>query len=349
MKILVIAPSWIGDLVMSQCLYKELKKLYLNAEIHVMAPKWCLDVLKRMPEVSKSILMPIGHGALDIKTRYTIGKKLRDEQYDQAYILPNSFKSALIPFFAKIPVRTGWLGEQRYFILTDIKKNKKDFPRRIERYTVLSHHDNEIRTSADIKDIPYPSLQTRPLNSDECMQKFKIHTKSDVMGICPGAEYGLTKKWPPEYYAETAVKFLKKNSQREVWIFGSTKDAETAECIKQNIPDELADKVLILAGKTTIEEAIDLLAGCSIVICNDSGLMHISAAVGTRLVAIFGSTSTLYTPPTTTEDKALMIESTEECHPCFKKTCRFGSLSCLKKLTPDIVRQKINAKWNDVL
>lgn len=345
MRILVIAPSWIGDLVMSQCLYMELKKLHPEAEIDVMAPKWCLDVLRRMPEVSKAILMPLGHGVFNLKERYRLGRELKAEGYDEAYILPNSFKSALIPLFAGIPYRRGWLGESRYFILTAYRKNKKDFPKLISRYTSLAHSNAEVKTESDLKEIPVPKLITKEVNAADALAKFSVNTGADVLGMCPGAEFGPTKKWPPEYYARIAERYLSGSDTREIWIFGSAKDAETAEELKKHVSADLKNRVHVLAGLTSIEEAVDLLAVCRFVICNDSGLMHVSAAVGARVIAIFGSTSTLYTPPTT--DKALLIESDEPCHPCFKKQCRFGTTACLKKLSADAVWEKAVNKWED--
>ncbi|MBQ3775350.1 MAG: lipopolysaccharide heptosyltransferase II [Ruminobacter sp.] len=346
MRILVIAPSWIGDLVMSQCLYMELKKIYPDSIIDVMAPKWCLDVLKRMPEVSNAILMPIGHGVFNLKERYRLGKELKANHYDQAYILPNSFKSALIPLFAGIPYRRGWIGESRYFILTDYRRNKKDFPKLISRYTSLAHSNTEIKSEKDLKEIPTPKLTVHESDTSTASSKFSINIQADVLGICPGAEFGPTKKWPPEYYAIITDKYLSSDSGREVWIFGSNKDVETAEKLKKSVSPDYQKRVHILAGRTTIEEAIDLLAACKFVICNDSGLMHISAAVGVRVIAIFGSTSTLYTPPTTTN--ALLVESTEPCHPCFKRQCRYGTTDCLKKLTAEMVWNKICSKWEDI-
>lgn len=125
MKILIIGPSWVGDMVMSQCLYTEIKKLHPEAIIDVMAPGWCKPVLERMPEVNQALEMPLGHGDLNLLARYQLGKILRDDQYDHTYVLPNSAKSALVPFFAKIPVRTGWKGEMRYGLLNDLRNNKK--------------------------------------------------------------------------------------------------------------------------------------------------------------------------------------------------------------------------------
>ena len=113
MKILVIGPSWVGDMMMSQSLYRTLKAEYPAAVIDVMAPAWCRPLLARMPEVRHAIPMPLGHGAFAFDERRRLGLALRESGYDRAYVLPNSFKSALIPYFSGIKHRIGWRGEMR--------------------------------------------------------------------------------------------------------------------------------------------------------------------------------------------------------------------------------------------
>lgn len=347
MKILVIAPSWIGDLVMSQTLLIKLKEMYPDCIIDVLCPQWCIQVINRMPQVNKSLLMPIGHGSFDLKGRYNLGKQLRSENYDTCYILPNSWKSALIPLFANIKNRIGWIGESRYFLLTSYRKNKKDFPKLIERYTSLAL-DKTITKGNDIGTITYPCLEASKELTDEIIEKYKLNKNHKSLGICPGAEFGKTKQWAPEYYAKYIELFLEKYPKGEIRIFGSNKDVEISNTIKSLVCDSKQSQIKILAGKTSLLDAIDIIANTNLVICNDSGLMHITAAVKTKLVAIFGSTSTLYTPPSTTNDMCLLIESDEPCHPCFKKTCKFNSLACLKKISPDYVWKQTLGKWNDV-
>lgn len=347
MRVLVVAPSWIGDLVMSQCLYKALKSQYPDATLHVLAPKWCLDVLNRMPEVDRTILMPIGHGSFALKGRWALGRSLKLAHYDQAFILPNSWKSALIPLFAGIKKRTGWKGESRYLLLNDLRTGKERFPLLVERYSALAYPKKDMHDRNDLKTIFRPQLTVKPLPTATLLfSKFNIVSTKAPLGLCPGAEFGPAKKWPPEFYAYVAQRYLENNSESEVWIFGSPKDVATGEEVVSHIPEALKQRVRIIAGKTTIEEAIDLLSACKLVICNDSGLMHIAAAVGTRLAAVFGSTSTRYTPPQT--DDALIIESEEPCHPCFKRECRFGTFACLKHIKPELVWTKLQEKWPDL-
>ena len=333
MRILIIGPSWVGDMVMSQSLYITLKKLHPNASIDVIAPAWCKPILERMPEITNAIDMPIGHGEFNFFGRRKIGKSLKG-QYDHAYILPNSAKSALIPWFANIPKRTGWKGESRYGLLNDLRPNKKSFQFMVERYVALAHPKQQMQNSQSLgglETLPRPKLTIDKSIQSETLAKFGLQTDSDIIGLCPGAEFGPAKKWPESHYAEVA-EFAVKNG-KQVWLFGSQKDLQTCESIKAQVSN--SERVTVLAGKTSLIEAVDLLAACSTVASNDSGLMHVAAAVGCNVVAIYGSTSPKYTPPLA--ENVEIVHTDIECRPCFKRECRFNHLKCLTELSPQQV------------
>ncbi|WP_318418355.1 lipopolysaccharide heptosyltransferase II [Photobacterium leiognathi] len=338
MKILIIGPSWVGDMVMSQCLYTELKKLHPDAIIDVMAPGWCKPVLERMPEVNQAIEMPLGHGDLNLFARYQLGKILLDDNYDHAYVLPNSAKSALVPLFAKIPVRTGWKGEMRYGLLNDLRNNKKSFNLMIERYIALAHPAPEMTGSGCLTDMPHPKLTIDATAQNEALTKFGLNRERTVIGLCPGAEFGPAKRWPEQHFAKAAATLIEQGNQ--VWLFGSAKDREVTDKIKASLPQEMQTHCQNLAGNTSLIEAIDLLAACTTVVSNDSGLMHISAAVGCNIVALYGSTSPGYTPPLAEHVEVLNTDIS--CRPCFKRECPLGHLKCLTELTPDLVVNAIN-------
>ncbi|HIF9513608.1 TPA: lipopolysaccharide heptosyltransferase II [Photobacterium damselae] len=338
MKILIIGPSWVGDMVMSQCLYTEIKKLNPEAIIDVMAPGWCKPVLERMPEVNQALEMPLGHGDLNLLARYQLGKILRDDQYDHAYVLPNSAKSALVPFFAKIPVRTGWKGEMRYGLLNDLRNNKKAFNLMIERYIALAHPARNMTGSGCLTNMPYPKLTIDPVAQKEALNKFGLSSDRVAIGLCPGAEFGPAKRWPEQHFAVTAKTLIEQGHQ--VWLFGSAKDREVTDKIKNSLPAELQAFCYNLAGNTSLIEAIDLLAACKIVVSNDSGLMHVSAAVGCHIVALYGSTTPSYTPPLAEHVEVLHTDIS--CRPCFKRECPLGHLKCLTELTPDLVINAID-------
>ncbi|WP_188007642.1 lipopolysaccharide heptosyltransferase II [Photobacterium damselae] len=340
MKILIIGPSWVGDMVMSQSLYTVLKQLYPQSQIDVLAPKWCKPILERMPEVDQAIEISIGHGEFNLFGRRAIGKLLRDKEYDHAFILPNSAKSALIPWFANIPLRTGWKGEMRYGLLNDLRPNKKSFQYMVERYVALAYSKTEMIDSSSLgglKALPRPSLFIDKKEQAEAITKFNLNQEAPIVGLCPGAEFGPAKKWPETHYAEVAIQMAK--SGHQVWLFGSQKDLDTCNNIKRLVPQEYQQQIHVLAGQTNLIEAVDLLAACKTVVANDSGLMHVAAAVGCNVVAIYGSTSPKYTPPLA--ENVAIVHTNISCRPCFKRECQFKHLKCLTELTPKQVLDSI--------
>jgi len=339
MKTLIIAPSWVGDMVMSQSLYITLKKLHPDMILHVMAPRWCLPLLARMPQVDKAIEMPLGHGALQLKTRWLLGRGLKQEKYNQAIILPNSLKSALIPLFAKIPKRTGWKGESRYGLLNDLRSNKNAFPLMVQRYIALAYSRQEMQSASAITDIPYPALFVDDCKQKETFERLALTMNVPILGLCPGAEFGPSKRWPEHHYANIAERWIANGG--DVWIFGSQKDQAVALQIQSLLPEETRHHCKTLTSQTSLTEAIDLLAACSAVVSNDSGLMHITAAVKTPLVAVYGSTSPEYTPPLS---QNIQIARTDlPCQPCFKRECPLSHMKCMIELQPDFVWQALKS------
>ena len=330
-KILIVGPSWIGDMVMAQTLFILLKQKNPNCIIDVIAPTFTQALLARMPEINKGIELPIGHGKFNCRKRYQIGKSLRGEGYQQAIILPNSWKSALIPFFSKIPLRTGWLGEARYGLVNDARKlDKTKYPLMVQRFMALGLGKNEALDDRDIK----PSLQTDPKRVQSAIDKFKLNTQEKSLALCPGAEYGPTKRWPADYFAKLAIEKLEEGWQ--VLIFGSEKDKPHAKKIQLSSRNKCID----LCGKTSLDEAIDLLSVVDHVVTNDSGLMHIAAALNKPLVVIYGSSSPGFTPPLTEKVKILSLELA--CSPCFKRTCPLDHMKCMYDLMPKQVLESLS-------
>lgn len=297
MNILVTGPSWVGDMMMSHSLYQQLKVQYPNCQIDVMAPDWCRPLLARMPEVRNAISMPIGHGSFRLCERYQLGKSLRN-QYDMAIVLPNSLKSAFIPLFAKIAKRRGWKGESRYFFLNDLRANKNDYPMMVQRYVALAFEQGSIPNAEQLP-ILYPYLKTKPEQIAATKAKFEKQLayaeNRPAIGFCPGAEFGPAKRWPHYHYATLAKMLIEQGYS--VRLFGSKKDEEAGEQIRLALPEEQQCYCLNLAGQTDLNQAVDLIADCAAVVSNDSGLMHIAAALNKPLVALYGPTSPQYTPP----------------------------------------------------
>lgn len=330
MNILIIGPSWVGDMVMAQTLFICLQQQHPGCAIDVLAPDWSRPILQRMPQVRQALSFPLGHGALDLAVRRKIGKQLKG-QYDQAILLPNSLKSALTPFFAGIPLRTGWKGEMRYGLLNDLRLlDKQRYPLMIERFMALAYPP-----AAELpKPYPRPSLQIDPAERDSALQAFSLHVADrPVLALCPGAEFGDAKRWPAQYYAQVAEAKIRQGWQ--VWIFGSKNDHPGGEEIRQWLIPGLREEVYNLAGETSLAQAIDLMSCATAVVSNDSGLMHVAAALDLPLVAVYGSTSPEFTPPLA--EQVAMVRTGIECSPCFDRTCRFGHYDCLRLLKPQRV------------
>lgn len=330
-QVLVAGPAWVGDMVMAQSLFMTLKQRPHPVEIDVLAPEWSNPILARMPEVRDTINLPVGHGEFGLLRRYRVGKSLRDKHYDQAIITPRSFKSALVPFFAQAKKRTGYRGEMRFGLLNDIHQLDKDVLKQtVQRYVALGLNE----ASSQAPKTPYPKLTVDQNNLQRLLSEFKLNVDSAVIALLPGAEYGEAKRWPIEYYTELANKLCEQGLQ--VWILGSNKDNEAANEISKD------NNAINLCGKTQLEDCIDLISACKSAVSNDSGLMHIAAAVGIPLVAIYGSSTPGYTPPLT--DKANIQYLGLECSPCFKRICPLGHTNCLNDIKPGIVYKTVLEK-----
>lgn len=297
MKILIIGPSWVGDMMMSQSLYRTLKAGNPNAVIDVMAPAWCRPLLSRMPEVNQALAMPLGHGALQLGERRRLGHALRNSGYDRAYILPGSFKSALVPFFAGIRQRVGWRGEMRYGLLNDLRVlDKAAFPLMVERYAALAYQKGQIHSAQDLpQPLLWPQLRVEQQEKVDTAAQFALSAERPPIGFCPGAEFGPAKRWPHYHYAALAQQLI--NEGYQILLFGSAKDRETGEQIIAALDAPAQAWCRNLAGETQLEQAVILLAHCAAVVSNDSGLMHIAAALDRPLVALYGPSSPDFTPP----------------------------------------------------
>lgn len=330
MKTLIIGPSWVGDMLMSQSLYQHLKQKNPDIKIDVLAPNWCRPVLARMPEVNKAIEMPIGHGSLQWGLRKQIGQELAKNGYEQALVLPNSLKSALIPWFAKIPKRTGWRGEMRYGLLTDLRPlDKEAYPLMVQRYLGLAEAPGA--PAMPMEQIPYPQLTVDSAEYEAALAQFKLNPDKAI-AFCPGAEFGPAKRWPDYHYAALAKMLIADGYQ--IWLFGSEKDKPVCQQIQDQLTPEEQVRCRNLAGVTTLPQAIDLIAHCQAAVSNDSGLMHIAAAVNVPLVALYGPTSPGFTPPLS--EKAEIIRLIEGYQKIRKGDADQGYHQSMIDITPEL-------------
>ena len=311
---------------MAQPMLARLKELRPEATIDVLAPRWVLPLAQRMPEVSEAIESPFGHGDLNLRSRWRLGRSLAARGYGQAIVLPNTLKSALIPFFASIPLRTGYVGETRYGLLNVLHKlDRKNPPPMVERYLALAG-----APQAPLPAVAETHLATSGANLAQALARLSLPPPSDahpVAVLCPGAEYGPAKRWPAESYADLATRLGAAGFS--VWIMGSKTDQAVAQAILDAQPGCAID----LCGRTDLASAIDLVSASQVVISNDSGLMHIAAALGRPLVAIFGSSSPRHTPPRSATARVQYLAI--ECSPCFERVCPLGHFRCMRDLKPE--------------
>lgn len=325
-KALIIAPAWVGDMVMAHGLVQRLTERH--AEIHIAAPPATLPLAARMREVAHSIELPLQHGALQWGARRQIGRQLASGGYTSAYVLPNSWKSALLPWFAGIPRRVGWLGEGRYGLLNQTRRlPKDDLPLMLERFLALGDPD----WALPAKPYPRPELQVDENNQQQLQARFQLPHERLVV-LCPGAEFGPAKKWPAEHYAGLAQALLAEGFA--VCVLGSAGDRADGDQIAA-----LAPQVINLAGQTSLLDAVDILGLAHTVVSNDSGLMHVAGALGRPVVAIFGSTSPGFTPPL--GEQAQVVEQVLDCRPCFQRACPLGHTNCLQQLQPQQVLARL--------
>ncbi len=316
---------------MAQSLFKALRRKHPHAEIDVLAPGWSLPLLARMPEVRQGLDMPLGHGRLGLGRRWRLGRSMRG-RYDQAILLPNSWKSAIVPWAAAIPRRTGWKGEMRYGLLNDLRHlDKSRLTMTVQRFVALA--ENGPVDAAP--EIPPPALVVREEDVRAALQALELEPPAPgrLLALCPGAEYGEAKRWPEASYGELARRHLAEGGQ--VWLFGSDKDRPVCD----NIAAQAGEGCVNLAGRTSLAQAVDLLSLAHAVVSNDSGLMHVAAALERPLVAIYGSSDPGFTPPLNRRHEIVSLGL--DCSPCFRRECPLGHLRCLKDIGVDSVQDAL--------
>ncbi len=318
-------------MVMAQALFSFLKQRQPERDLDVLAPAWSLPIVARMPEIRAGIAAETAHGEIGLGTRRRIARDMRAAGYDRAIVLPRSFKAALIPWFAKIPVRTGFRGETRYFLVNDMRPfDRNVLDQTVKRFVALGLERGEALPET----LPFPALDVSTDNQARCINELGLQSDRPVIAMMPGAEYGPAKCWPLENFAGLAARLDAEGYA--VWVLGSDKDRAAGETIASG------SRAVNLCGRTSLEDVIDLLAACEQAVSNDSGLMHIAAAVGIHVHGIFGSSSPKFTPPLTKSRE--IHEISLDCRPCFERECPLVHLNCLKGISADSVLQKIVAK-----
>ncbi len=339
-SILIIAPNWIGDAVTTQPLLAKLKALYPESSIDVLASNWVAPIYRACAEVNEVIEAKFEHKKLQWNLRKQLAKEIEAKNYQACFVLPNSFKSALIPWLANIPFRIGYRGELRLGLINLSLDNpsKINRPPMVEHYLALSQllNDEDYLPANDL----VPSLNISPrakLSVETKLQNASINSNS-IYVMCPGAEYGPTKRWPTEHFASLAQKLVSQNPSSQIILLGSKSDHALAQEIYYQAKQ--VNNIHNWCGNTSLDEAIALIGMSTAVVSNDSGLMHIAASLKTPQVAIFGSSDPAHTPPLS--DKAKVIWLNMPCSPCHKRECPLGHLRCLKDILPEQVLATLN-------
>ena len=333
-RILIVAPSWVGDTVLAQPLFMRLKTRTPDLVLDVLAPPATAALLARMPEVDDVIENPFQHGELKVFARRRLGLSLKARDYERAIVLPNSLKSALPPYFASIAERTGYRGEMRGGLLNDVRKlDEKRLPLMVERFAALAE-----KPGAPLpRPVPRPRLTVDQRNRRGLLERLELAVDRPIVAFCPGAEYGPAKRWPASHFA--ALADFVEAAGGTVWLIGSPKDAAIGEEIRAAAR---ARGVHNLCGRTSLADAVDLLAAAAIVVSNDSGLMHVAAALDRPLIALYGSSSPAFTPPLS--PNATIVRLGLECSPCFERECPLGHLHCLTQIAPERVWSEIRTR-----
>lgn len=344
-RILIIAPNWIGDAVMSQPLLANLKVKYPQCQIDVLATSWVAPIYRACSEVQQVIEARLEHQQLQWGLRKQLARQLEEHQYDACYVLPNSLKSALIPWLANIPFRIGYLGEMRFGLINIALDNpsKINRPPMAKHYLALSDaldHSPEMNANETGNPKLNISLEAKESISAK-LQAASIKEKT-IFVLCPGAEYGVTKRWPADHFAALAQQLITHEPDVHVILLGSNGDHAMAESIRTQAKNDLQiHNIHNWCGKTSLDEAIALIGMSKILVSNDSGLMHIGAALKVPQVAIFGSSDPNHTPPLSNMAKVLWLNL--PCSPCHKRECPLGHLKCLKEISPENVLDAIQS------
>jgi heptosyltransferase-2 len=320
-RILIIPQNWLGDIVMSQTLLKRVKSENPTALIDILVNSTFKNLVERMPEINKAIILDCGHKELGFFKRLNLAKKIKGN-YDQSIVLSRSIKSALVPYLAKVPIRTGELGESRYLLINDLRK----FTKENRRKTAFRYVSMYSKTEETLDEKYYPELKLDSENIKALFKKYKLNLEKKIVIFAPGAAFGPSKMWPVEKFKELGEKL---NKDFFILILGSDKEKNIGDKIVTN------KNMVNLCGKTSITDATDLMHVSEFCVSNDSGLMHLASATNTKSISIYGATSPQLTPPLT-KNKEIHYKGLP-CSPCFEKICKYGHYNCLVEIQADDV------------
>ncbi len=326
-NILIRSTNWIGDAVMTTPAIRGVRKNFPNARIAILAKPWTAPVFQNNPHVDEII----PYEASGAGGRVALAGQLKQRGFDAAILFQNAFEAALIAYLARIPIRIGYARDMRAPLLTHPVACTKNI-----RKLHQTHYYNEILKGAGLTpDGSRLELYVSPSErktAAEILKRENIEASDRVVGINPSATFGSAKQWFPERFAEVSDR-LNREFGTKTLVFGGPGDKELGERIKGIMNSKAVD----LSGKTTLKEAIALISRCDLFVTNDSGLMHVAAALNAPQIAIFGSTDHVATGPR--NERARIVRSDLPCAPCLERQCRLGHRKCMEKISVENVLQ----------
>lgn len=316
-KILVRSTNWIGDAIMTTPAVRTIRENFPEAHITMLAYPWVADVFRASPHVDEILIYDKGGIHKGFRGVRRLIAALKEQQFDCAILLQNAFKAAFLTWLARIPVRAGYKRDGRSVFLRPGIKIRSEVRRmhQVHYYQYLLQDLGLICGSDEL------FLEHSPEDA-QWAKKFKEQLGGKALvGINPGAAFGPAKCWPAERYGELCARLHDESGIHAV-VFGTKADEATIDVIVSHGPQFITG----LAGKTSLGQAMALIGQCDAFVTNDSGLMHVGAAVQTPLVAIFGSTDNIATGPYS--KKAIVVKKELNCQPCLKRECK-TDFSCM--------------------
>jgi heptosyltransferase II len=330
-KILIRSTNWIGDAIMTTPAVRTIRRNFPAAEITLLALPWVADVFRASPRVDRIMFYDRGGRHKGLPGKISLASELRREKFDAAILLQNAFEAAFLAFAAGISVRAGYTTDGRGLLLTHgvkrtnaIRKvHQVHYYQEMLRGLGLAPGSDELELTVPAEALQWARDHLREIAGGESRQ---------VVGINPGAAYGPAKRWPADKYAGLVEKLLRL-SETAVIVFGTEADRDAADRIRR-IPGS-GGRIFDLTGRTTLAQAMGLISLCTVFVTNDSGLMHIAAALNTPTVAVFGSTNPVTTGPFSS--RASVVRSQLECSPCLKTHCPRDHFQCMENITVEEV------------
>lgn len=337
-NILVRGVNWIGDAVMTMPALRALRLANRSSRVTLLVKPWVAPLFEKDPNIDEIMLYSDEYQG--ISGRVKLSKKLRRQGFCAALLLQNAFDAAVITTLAGIPERIGYGRDARGFLLTNNV--------RLDGPTKSLHHIDYYLNLLSKAGVPAAkSLPWIYLQIEERLRARDIvgDLKRPIVAINPGATYGSSKRWHPERFAEVALKVID-DLGGSVLILGGPSEASIADEICKVLNDSLSrssysERVLSVAGKTDLRQLAALISECDLLLTNDSGPMHIGYAVGTPLVAVFGSTSADHTGPLGEGNR--VVRKDIECAPCYERTCKRGDLKCMDLIASDEVFESVRS------